>query len=325
MKEISKFDMGIFLQRRMPWVILTIIMCIFGILSPGFLKIGNLVNILNQNAYVIIASFGIALVMMSGSMDLSVGYQMSIAGVFSAILMTVYHTPAWLAIVFSMLISVMMCLLNVFLALKLRLTLLMVTVGTMTIFQGISFVITESKTYSGFSDAFKFLGQGYIGSIPFPIILMLILFFIMSFFLNNTYMGRYIYALGGNEEASRLAGIHVVGVKMMIAAIEGAFIGLSSMMLIARVGSAQSTIGPGTEFTVITGVLLGGVSIRGGEGKLSGVMAGILIMAILSNGMQMAGLGTYSQYIAKGIIMLMAIGIDVYQIKRREQVKRVQR
>lgn len=322
MEKSNRFDMGEFLQRRMPWVILVVIMCIFGVTSSEFFKVGNLVNILNQNAYVIIASFGVSLVMMSGNMDLSVGYQMSIAGVFSAILMTVYHVPVIVAIVLTILLSIAMCLLNTYLALKLRLTLLMVSVGTMTIFQGISFVATGSKTYNGFTDSFKFLGQGYIGPIPFPIIMMVILFLAMSFFLNKTYMGRYVYALGGNEEASRLAGINVVRVKMMIALIEGAFVGLSSMILIAKVGSSQSTIGPGTEFTIITGVLLGGVSIRGGEGRLSGVVAGILIMAILSNGMQMAGLGTYSQYIAKGIIMLMAIGIDVYQLKRREQVKK---
>lgn len=325
MKKIHKIDMGEFLQRRMPWVILVVIMCVFSLLSPKFLNVNNLVNILNQNAYVIIASFGISLVMMSGNMDLSVGYQMSLTGVLGAMMMTIWKLPAGLTILLCMACSMLLCLLNTYLTLKLRLTLLMVTVGTMTIFQGVSFVITDSRTYSGFSDAFKFLGQGYIGPVPFPIILMLILFAAMSFFLNRTYLGRYVYALGGNEEASRLAGINVVGVKLMIAMIEGAFVGLSTMMLLSRVGSAQSTIGPGTEFTVITGVLLGGVSIRGGEGKLSGVVAGILIMAILSNGMQMAGLGTYSQYIAKGIIMLTAIGIDVYQIKKREQAKKTQR
>lgn len=325
MNKSFKFDIGEFLQKRMPWVILAVIMAVFSILSPNFLNVTNLVNILNQNSYVLIASFGIALVMMSGNMDLSVGYQMSLTGVLCAMLLTKYNVPAGIVIILAMLISMVFCIFNTYLTIKLRLTLLMVSVGTMTIFQGISFVITDARTYTGFSMAFKFLGQGYIGPVPFPIILMLILFFAMSFFLNKTYLGRYVYALGGNEEASKLAGINVIGVKFMIAMFEGAFIGLATMMLISRVGSAQSTIGPGTEFTVLSGILLGGVSIRGGEGKLSGVVAGILIMAILTNGMQMAGLGTYAQFIAKGAIMLTAIGIDVYQLNKREHAKKTQR
>ena len=106
----------------------------------------------------------------------------------------------------------------------------------------------------------------------------------------------------------------------MIGAIAGAFVGLSAAMLVARVGTAQSGVGPGTEFTVITGILLGGVSVRGGEGRISGVVAGILIMAILGNGMQLAGWGVYLQYVVKGIIMLVAIGIDVYQLNHRKVV-----
>lgn len=110
-----------------------------------------------------------------------------------------------------------------------------------------------------------------------------------------------------------------MGIKLMIAGIAGTFVALSTLMLISRLGTAQSSAGPGTEFTVITGILVGGVSIRGGEGRLSGVVAGILIMSILSNGMQMANLGVYAQYIVKGIIMLLAIGFDVFQMRRRQQ------
>ncbi len=310
------------MYREMPWIILLVLICIFTAFSPNFLKISNLVNILNQNSYVLVASFGIAFIMMSGQLDLSVGYQMSLIGVCSAILMVKYQIPAMAVILFAMLMGIVLCVMNTYLAMKLKLQLMMVSIAAMNIFQGISYEMTDSMTYNGFPDSFKLLGQGYIGPVPFPIILMVILFIIMNFFLNKTYMGRYVYALGGNEEASRLAGINVTGVKLMIAAIEGFFVGLSTMMLISRIGSAQSAIGPGTEFTVLTGILLGGVSIRGGEGRLSGVAAGVLIMAILSNGMQMAGLGTYAQFIVKGLIMIGAIGIDVYQMNKRQKAKK---
>lgn len=321
--EKRKFKVSEFVNQRLPWIILVLLICIFSIFSPTFLSISNLTNILNQNSYVLIASYGIALVMMSGQLDLSVGYEMSIIGVTSAMLMTEFHVPTVAVILYAMGLGILICLLNTFLAMKLKLGLMMVSIAAMNIFQGLSYTITESKTYIGFSDSFKFLGQGSVGPVPFAIILALVLFIVMSFFLNKTYMGRYVYALGGNEEASRLAGINVTGVKLMIAALEGLFVGLATVMLISRIGSAQSAIGPGTEFTVITGVLLGGVSVRGGEGRLSGVAGGILIMAVLSNGMQMVGLGTYAQYMVKGAIMLIAIGIDVYQMNRKAKVKKV--
>jgi len=145
----------------------------------------------------------------------------------------------------------------------------------------------------------------------------------MSFVLNKTYFGRYVYALGGNKEAARLAGIDINKMKYKIAMIEGFFIGIAVVLLISRLGSTQSTLGPGTEFSVLTGVFLGGVSIRGGEGKLSGVFAGILCIALLTNGMQLAGINVYYQYIVRGLILLSAIGYDVFQLNRRENMKKV--
>lgn len=322
MKKLKELDFGKFSRRNMPWIIFFVIVVIFSIISPNFLSINNIVNILSQNAYVIMASLGIAFIMISGEFDLSVGYQMSIIGIVAGIMLTELHWPSGIVIVLCIALGVFLNLINAVLSMKLKLPLIMVTVGTMTIFQGISFTISGAVTYSGFPNSFKFMGQGSICGIPFTILFTLVMLLVMSFFLNRTYSGRYVYALGGNKEAARLAGINVNGVRLMIAVIAGIFIALSTLMLIAKLGSAQSMIGPGTEFTVITGVLLGGVSIRGGEGKLSGVVAGILIMAILSNGMMLANMGTYAQYIAKGAIMLTAIGIDVYQFNRRESSKR---
>lgn len=319
MKMKRKPQIGEILQRNMPWLFLIILCLIFSLLTDSFFTLKNIVNILNQNAYVIIAALGISLIMMSGAMDLSVGYQMSMVGVVSGLLLTRSNLPIPAVILIALLLGISMNMLNAFLSYKLSLTLLMVTVGTSSIYQGISYTISGATIYSGLPDAFKFLGQGYIGRIPFPIILTAVLFLVMNFFLTRTYYGRYIYALGGNVDAARLSGINVLGTKMMIAGIAGAFVALSSLMLISRLGSAQSSTGPGTEFTVITGILVGGVSIRGGEGKLSGVLAGILIMSILANGMQMADLGVYAQFIVKGSIMLLAIGFDVFQMRRRQK------
>lgn len=148
-------------------------------------------------------------------------------------------------------------------------------------------------------------------------VLTVVLGIIVSFILNKTYFGRYVFALGGNPDAARLAGINVRKIELYIAAIAGLFMGIASLVLTARVGSAAATTATGTEFTVITGLLLGGVSIRGGEGKINGCIAGILLIGLLGNGMQLAGMNVYWQYVAKGAIMLATIGFDTYQMKRR--------
>jgi ribose/xylose/arabinose/galactoside ABC-type transport system permease subunit len=135
--------------------------------------------------------------------------------------------------------------------------------------------------------------------------------------LNKTYFGRYVFALGGNSDAARLAGINVKKVELYVGAIAGVFMGIASLVLTARTGSAAATTAMGTEFTVITGLLLGGVSIRGGEGKINGCIAGILIIGLLGNGMQLTGMNVYWQYVAKGAIMLVTIGFDTYQMKHR--------
>ena len=314
-----------FLQRNIPWVILVITCAVFGLITDNFFTVRNIMNILNQNAFVVIAALGIAPIMMSGQIDLSGGQQMAILGVVSGMMLTMTSIPMPLVFVFAILIGIAMNMMNAFIAHKLGLTLFIVSVAAQNIFMGASYTISGAGIISFLPESFKFLGQGYIGPVPFPVILAGVLFLIMNFFLTRTYWGRYIYALGGNPEAARLAGINVLGVRLMIAAICGFFLALSSLMLIARLGLAQSTAGPGTEFTVITGVLVGGVSLRGGEGKLHCVLAGIFIMAIFANGMQLANMGVYTQYIVRGLIMLSAIAFDVFQYKRRQKLKGIRR
>lgn len=321
MNNLKHFNALDYIRTNLAWAILIVISIIFSFFSTNFLSLNNIVNISIQNAYIVVAALGISFIMMSGSLDLSVGFQMSANGVICALLLTQLNMPVWLVLVFAIAIGIFLSLLNTLISLKLNLPIFMVSLGTMTIYQGVSYVISESKAISGFPESFKFLGQGYFHGVSVPVIIAAVLFVIVSFILNKTYFGRYVYALGGNPEAARLAGIDVSRMKLLIAVLSGAFVGLSAMMLISRMGTAMSGTGPGTEFTVITGVLLGGVSIRGGEGKLSGVLAGILILAILSNGMQLAGLNIYYQFIAKGVIMLVAIGFDVYQMNKRQTAR----
>ncbi len=319
MEENKKFSVGEFLRNNMAWVLLIVCSAIFAVISPNFFSMVNIINILNQNAYIIITALGISFIMMAGEVDISVGYAISLNGVVVAVLMTKMGVHPVLGVVISIVLGIVICLVNMLIAYKLNLQLFMATVGTTTIFQGLAFVMTQSKTISDLPPAFKVIGQGYLGAIPIPVLIAFILFIIVSFILNKTYIGRYVFAIGGNVEAARLAGINVFGMKLFIASIAGFMTGVGAIILSARLGSVTANMGTGLEFTIITAVLLGGVSVRGGEGKISGVVAGVLILAILSNGMQLARLDVYYQFVAKGIIMLAAIGFDVFQLNRRKK------
>ena len=318
---MNKNKLTAFAKQNMSWCILLVVVIIFTLTTANFLTYTNIMNILMQNAYVVIAASGVCLILMSGQVDISIGYQMALAGVICAQLMVKFHWPMVLACLACILVTIICQVINCILALKLGITRMFVSIGTMTVYQGLSYILSNSVVINGFSNEFKFLGQGYIAGVSFPVIVMFILLIIMSFVLNKTYFGRYVYALGGNPEAARLAGINVRNVNLLISVICGIMVGLSTIVLISRLGSAHATTGPSTEFTVLTGMLLGGVSIRGGEGKLSGIFAGLLIIAILANGMQLAGLTIYYQYVAKGIIMLGAVGVDVYQMRRRNTAR----
>lgn len=286
---------------------------LFSFISPVFFSWTNFVNILTQQAYVIIAAIGLSFVMISGGMDLSIGYQMSLIAVLTSMLMKWYSFPIPAAIIIGLVTGTLLGMFNGISAIKLKVHPLIITLGTMTIFQGISYIISKSNSIYGLDPAFKFIGQGYVLGIPFCVILAIISAIIGSFILNKTYIGRYIYALGGNEEAARLAGVNISTIKLLVFAMCGFFVAVASIVLVARAGSANSASGPGTEFTCMTAAVLGGISFKGGEGTIWGLITGVLILGILSNGMQIIGMGTYPQYIAKGIVLLLAVGFDTYQ------------
>ena len=152
-----------------------------------------------------------------------------------------------------------------------------------------------------------FLGQGKVIGIPVNAIIALVLILVVGFVMSKTYIGRFVYAAGDNPEAARLAGIKVGKVKLLVFVFAGILVGISAILLSARAGSADSTTGTGIEFTGITACVLGGCSLKGGEGKLWKVIVAVFVLGVLSNGMQLIGLGIYPQYIAKGVIMLISI------------------
>jgi ribose/xylose/arabinose/galactoside ABC-type transport system permease subunit len=203
---------------------------------------------------------------------------------------------------------------NGLLSVSLKVHTLIVTLGTMTVFQGLSYIISRQSVILNLPPAFKFFGQGYIfGFLPFSVVLMIITVAFAGFILNFTRFGRQVYGVGSNEETARLSGVNVTLIRMIVFSICGFFVALSSIVLFGRSGSASSSTGPGVEFTAMTSAILGGISFTGGEGKMWGLVTGVLILGVLSNGMQLVGLNTYVQYIVKGFVLLLAVGFDLLQ------------
>jgi ribose transport system permease protein len=302
------------LQKYVVVLVLLICLAIFQVISPVFLSWDNILNILWQNSYLVIATLGMAILLIGGCVDLALGYELSFGGVIPAACIMWWGLPVWFAVLAGILTCVILSMINGILTIKLKINSMMVTLATMTIYSGIGFIITDSKAIFDLPDSLKIIGQGSIlGVIPISALIMVAMIAIASFILNLTYLGRYIYAVGGNMEAARLAGVNVQKIRFIFFLLAGLFFGISAVLLLSRTGSASANMAAGNEFTCITAALLGGVSLAGGEGKLWSTIVGVFILGVLANGMQIIGLGTYPQYIAKGIILLAALGFDMYQ------------
>lgn len=301
------------LKERAIFVVMTVLFLFFTISTDTFCTANNLLNIARQVAVLGIASVGMTMVILTGGIDLSTGSIITFVNIVTAYFMVNLGINMWVAIIFSLLASTLIGLINGIAVANLNMPALIVTFASQTIFEGLAYIICGGIPIFGFSKAFSFIGQGYIGEIPFPIILLIVAFIIGGFILVKSYFGRYIYAVGGNEEAAELSGIRVKRVKYLVYSLSGLFAGIAGIVMLSRTNSGQPTAGKGYEFDVITAVVLGGVSVNGGSGKISNVVAGVLIIGMLSNGMVLLNVSSYAQMVVKGVILAIAVGFDCYQ------------
>ena len=294
-----------------------IALCIFfGALNPVFFSQENIFNVFRQVAVVGIVAVGMTFVLLTGGIDLSVGSLIGIASVTVAKLMLAnVYLP--LAVLITLAICTLFGFLNAVFINELQIPPLVVTLGTMTALRGVAFLVTGGLPVFGFSRALANIGQGYIWIVPVPVIVMALTFLGGYLVLNQMKYGRYIYGVGGNEEASRLSGIKVKRVKYLVYSISGALSGLAGIVLLSRINSGQPKAGQGYEMDVITAVVLGGVSISGGEGNIGFVVVGVLIMGVLSNGMILLNVNEYVQWVVKGLVLIAAVGFDRYSQMRR--------
>lgn len=299
-------------NQNLGTIVALIILIVFvSVLNPAFLQVNNLLNLMRQLIINGFIALGMTFVILTGGIDLSVGSTLALtSAIFAGLLQG--GMPTILAILIALGLGLILGLLNGILITKGKLAPFIVTLATMTIFRGLTLVYMDGRPIAGPKDdfAFQFLGKGQFFGIPFQVILFIIAYLILWILLTKTSYGRKIYAVGGNEKASFISGIKIDKVKILVYVISALMAVLSGLVLTSRLNSAQPTAGSAYEMDAIAAVVLGGTSMTGGSGSLTGTLIGILILGVLNNGLNLLGVSSFYQQIVKGVVILIAVLID---------------
>ncbi len=279
----------------------------FSILSERFFTISNMLIVMRQTSIVAFLAVGMSFVIIGAGIDLSVGSVLAFSGAVGAGVMQ--NGGIFFGILAGLALGTALGVFNGIVITKLKIPAFIATLAMMAIARGGTLVYTDGRPITGLPSSFAFLGRGYIGNVPFPIILMLIIFILAYIILKLTRFGRYVYATGGNINAARASGIKVDNVIISTFAISGFLSGLTGMVLASRLNSAQPTAGVGYELDAIAAVVLGGTNLFGGEGELWGTLVGAFIMGILNNGLNMLNVSSFYQQVVKGIVILIAVTV----------------
>ncbi|WP_238933427.1 ABC transporter permease [Brevibacillus choshinensis] len=297
------------LQRMGPLLGLALIVIVLSIINSDFLTISNIFNVLRQISINALIAFGMTFVILTGGIDLSVGSMLALASAITAGLMA-SGMDTWLAVLIGLLAGVVMGAINGVIITKGKVAPFIGTLATMTVFRGLTLVYTEGRPITGLNPDFAMLGKGFFLDIPMPVIWMLISFAILYFILRHTTFGRHVYALGSNEEATKLSGISTGKVKVLVYSISGLFAALSGIILTSRLNSAQPTAGTSYELDAIAAVVLGGTSLSGGRGWIVGTLIGAMIIGVLDNGLNLLNVSSFYQSVVKGAVILIAVLLD---------------
>ena len=297
--------------------LLLVYLLLFATLSwlawPYFLKVRNLLNILVAVSTIGIISVAMTMVIVSGGIDLSIGSVVALTGVIIAYLS--HHVPMPIAIAAALLAGAAVGALNGAAISFARINPLIATLGTLSIIRGLAFAFSGGLTQTISDPSFRFLGRGFVLGIPFPAIVMVVLFLLTMWVMGSTVFGRNIYAIGGNAQASRLAGIAVTPMRMTVYILSGLSAALGGIFLASQLGAAAPQAALGLELSVIAAVILGGTSLSGGKGTIWGTLLGVLIMGTLNNGLVLLNVSSYYQDVARGSVLLLAVGLD--QLRQR--------
>jgi ribose transport system permease protein len=309
--------------EQIPLLAALLVICAFLTFATGglFITTGNLLNILRVSSIELIAALGMTVALLAGQVDLSIGSLLAVVGVTSITVFNMTGSVA-LAVLAGVAVGIVVGSTNGFLVTRIGINSLIATLGMMAILRGIGYLSTNARAVQTEGQTFQWLGTGYVGPIPVPIIIAALVLVFVYFLLNRTVFGRYIYAVGGNPDAARSAGLPVRRIYMWAFIIVAVTAAISGLVTAGRLNSFQPTIGLGFELSVIAAVILGGTRLTGGEGTVSGTVLGVLILGVLANGLVLLDVNTFWQDVVRGSVIILAVAIDEY--RKRSQAARFQ-
>lgn len=317
----NKKNVGSVLGEYGAFIALALLVVVLSVIEPSFRAPSNLMNLLRQASFNGLIAFGMTLVILSDGIDLSVGSVFALSAIICAELL-VSGMPAVLAVLIALVVGTALGAISGLLVTKGRLQPFIATLITMTAYRGIAKIITSGKPISQLASStssgeffFKAMGKGSLLiaetiKIPIPAIILVLAFLIVYFVLNKTTFGRRIYATGSNAKCANLVGVNTARIKIACYSISGFLSALAGLLMISRLDSAQPTLGSGYELDAIAAVALGGTSMSGGRGKITGTIAGVLIIAVLNNGLNIMDVSSYYQEVIKALVILVAVLSD---------------
>lgn len=308
-------------KKYVSWICLLALVILFSALSSRFMTIDNAKTILRQISINGILAVGLCFVMISGGMDLSVGPLIGFTATLAGMLMVDFGMPVFWSCVIAIGVATLFGLFNGVSIMITKMPPLISTLGMSYVVQGCAYLIHGGLPVRGLPESIQFIGQGYIGPVPVPVIIFVFIAAVGSFVLNKTSYGRNVYAMGSNYEASRLAGVGVKKIQVAVYTVAGFLAGLGGVIMLSRMNAGQPGTGKDTSLDIVVGCILGGVSATGGEGSIIGLIGGVLMIGVLSNGMTILGLNEYYQLLMKGVVLVAAVGIDYYGRTKRAEKK----
>lgn len=309
-KNSFKDNLALFMSNYKSFLILAILMIVMAFVSDVFFTSRNIINVLRQVCAATILGVGFTFVLTIGDIDLSIGREIALIAVVSALLSKNPKIPAVLVFLVAMALGAACGLFSAVIINTFELPAFIVTLGAMSIYQSLTYVISNCVPITNLPDWYKAVGQGYVGFIPIPVILMAAVIIIGYFLLNKTVFGRHVVAMGGNADAARACGINLKRTRIRVFVLNGICAAIATVILVGRVSSAQTNCGDGMELDAIAAAVIGGTSMKGGKGNIVGAFIGCMIVGVINNGLNLLNVDTNWQYAAKGLLILIAIILD---------------
>lgn len=307
------------------YVIIYAVIALFIVLSfvaNNFLTLNNIMNVLRQISMTAIIAIGTFFLMNTGALDISAGSLVGITGIIFSGAMVKFGIDPIPALLLTLIAGGILGAINGVMVTVFGIPAFVATLGMQSVARGLTYVMTNAYPISGLPASIAWLGRGYLLDIvPWPVIIMLVLYMVAHFVSQRTKFGRFVYAVGGNSESAYLSGIKVNSIRRICFIVGGVAASLSGCILVSRLNSGQPTAGIGWEFEAVTATVIGGVSLSGGKGKVFGVLLGSILVGLLTNGMTLLNVNSYWQDVIKGVVLVAAIGVDVFKTKRDKRVK----